>query len=125
MPGPFDSRLFASAFVPFYDVSVAVYGERRDSRPIGMTIMCSVVEGSPIVIGDTVAPIRERMFGVTFPRSSWVEPTPPQVGEWLFFRFADEDIRAKVANVGHLPDGDYELTVVVPQGGKGGPEWLA
>ena len=123
---PFDTSAFDRAFAPFYDTPVAFHGERADARPLDLTVMCMVTEDSPVPMpGEAVAPTRERTFDVAFPRDSWCDATPPHVGEWVCFKWAGEEIRAKVAQVSRLPDGDFTLSAIWNPKESGGPTWLA
>lgn len=114
----------SAAFCDFYDTPVAFHGEREGARPVDLTIECMVVEDSLQPLADAVAPSRDRAFSVTFPRLFWREPTPPQIGEWLCFKFSGEELHTKVAEVSHLPDGDFVLAAVWTPDRKGGPAWL-
>ena len=121
---PLTFQIPDTAFAPFYDTTVAFHGERAGARPVDLTVMCCVAEDSAAVLGDAVAPTRERAFDIAFPRGNWRELTPPQIGEWVCFRWAGEEIRAKVAQVGRMPDGDFTLSAVWNPKESGGPTWL-
>ena len=121
---PMTFQIPESAFAPFYDTPVAFHGERAGAHPVDLTVKCTIIEDSSTAPGDAVAPTRERTFDIAFPRSHWREATPPQIGEWVHFRWAGEEIMAKVAQVGRMPDGDFSLSAIWSPERKGGPSWL-
>lgn len=120
---PMTFNIPESAFAPFYQTPVAFHGEREGQRPVDLTVMCMVTEDSVSPLGEAVAPTRERAFDVAFPRGSWRELTPPQIGEWVCFKFSDDFIWAKVSQVGRMPDGDFALSAIWSPERKGGPSW--
>lgn len=122
---PLTFQIPDTAFAPFYDTPVAFHGERAGGRPVALTVKCMVTEDSAAALGDAVAPTRERVFDIAFPRNNWRESTPPQIGEWVCFRWAGEKLMAKVEQVGRMPDGDFTLTATWSPEQKGGPSWLA
>lgn len=91
----------------FYDTALAFYGKRQGVRPVAMSVMCSVVEGSYAADPDAPAPTTCRAFDITFRRAAWKDPTPPQIGEWILYRCAAEDMWLKADSVAYMPDGDY------------------
>lgn len=122
MPSIF--QIPAAAFAPFYDTPVAFHGTRPNARPLALTVQCMVVEDSAAAYGEAVAPTLARSFNVSFPRSAWLDATPPQIGEWMCFRWAGENLMAKVEQVGRMPDGDFSLSAIWSPERNGGPSWL-
>lgn len=116
---PFDRKGFSR----FYDTPVAFYGTRPNARPIAFTVQCMVVEDAAAAYGEAVAPTLGRMFNVSFPRSAWLDATPPQIGEWMKVVWCGSEMWLKVGNVGHMPDGDYSLSAEWKPGRR--PSWYA
>lgn len=113
-----------SAFEPFYSTPVAFHGMRPDERRVALTVMCQVVEDNFTAPGDTPAPILERDFNVTFTVESWGINTPPNVGDWVWFRWAGKGLWGKIAHVGYMPNGDYQLSIIHNPKERGYPTWL-
>lgn len=111
------------AFAPFYTHPVAFHGMRPDERRVALTIMCQVVEDNFTAPGDTPAPIVERDFNINFPGIKWVANTPPNVGDWVQFAWAGVWLWGKIAHVGYMPNGDYQLSVIHNPKEKGYPAW--
>ena len=127
MDAPFDILGLAmdaiGASLPQFVVPVAFYGMRPEERKLAITVKCLVVEGTFTAPGDTPAPILERDFNVTFPGVKWVVNTQPNVGDWVRFPWANAWLWGKVAHVGRMPSGDYQLSVVHNPKEKGYPTW--
>ena len=113
------------AVAPFLGTPVAFHGMRPDERRVASTVMCQVVEDTFVAPGDTPAPIHERDFNIYFPAKDWPIEIPPNVGDWVWFNWAGAGLWGKVAHVGHMPNGDYALSVVNNPKEKGYPKWLA
>lgn len=112
------------AFAPFYRHPVAFHGMRPDQRRVALTVMCQVVEDTFTAPGDTTAPILERDFNIEFPVCNWPINTPPNVGDWVCFTWTGSGLWGKIAHVGHMPNGDYQLSVVHNPKERGYPAWL-
>lgn len=96
-----------SAFEPFYDEPVAFHGRRPGARPVDLTVNCCAFEGGfddPTL--DVDADTDRRVVGLSFPRTSWRDTTPPQVGEIVTY---DADT-FRVFKVERVVD-DYHVTV--------------
>ena len=122
----FDEMLEAmsgAALAPLYDTPVAFHGERKDARPVDLTATCMVTEDVATIPGDAIAPTLERVFNIALPKMSWRDATPPQIGEWLRFRWRGIELWAKVRDVSHMPDGDYALVASWEPKRNGGPAW--
>lgn len=119
MQREFDSMKFDS----FYDTPVAFFGDRPGARKIALTVKCSVTEDVVTIPGEAIAPTLDRTFDIVFPRSCWPEATPPQIGEWLCFQFAGEELNTRADAVSHMPDGDFVIVATWKHDRKGGPAW--
>ena len=111
------------AFAPFYSCPVAFHGSRPDERKVARTVACQVVEDAFAPPGDTAVPIRERVFDVSFPSGEWPAEMPPNVGDWVWFKWQTGPVWGKVEHVGHMPNGDYVLSVINDPKEKDYPAW--
>ena len=101
-----------AAFAPFYDTPVAFHGTRPNARPLAFAVQCMVQEDSPDFTIDDAAPSFSRIFNLTFPATSWLDVTPPHLGDGVLFDWRGERIAATVCKVpSRLPDGDFCLMV--------------
>lgn len=94
------------AFAPFYDTPVAFYGTRTAARKVAVTVECCVFEGgfdTPLVDDDVET--TRRVVGFAFPRLSWRDETPPQIGERIEF-----DGAVFAASTVERVLGDYHVT---------------
>lgn len=91
----------------FYDTTLAFHGKRQGDRPIAMSVKCSIVEGVYAPEADAPAPSTCRAFDITMRRAAWTDPTPPQIGEWIFYCAGANGMWLKADSIGYMPDGDF------------------
>ena len=114
MTNPFSD--FKAAFIPFFDIPVAVEGLRENGKVAGTFMACVFDNGFAAPFTDTDVDSTIRTYSISIMAGDWLEKLPPQVGDKIMVSYADDctpnlpNINLAVSHIDSLVGDIWTLT---------------